>query len=138
MADNTNISLTVEAWAQITHDRWLQKIDTMHISNTYELVNSFIHQVISDSGGDPERIEYAFKYYGKFVDMGVGKGIKLADIGMREIKRRPKKWYSPVLYAEVKKLALILAQKFGRLGAVTICENIDDNAERWQKQWITV
>jgi hypothetical protein len=138
MDENLNISLMVQAWADITLDRWLQKIDALKIHNTYELVNSFVHGVISDSGGDPERIEFAFKYYGKFVDMGVGKGISLADIGMRETKRRPKKWYSPVFYAEVKKLTLLLAQKFGRLGAVTICENIDDNAEKWEKQWITV
>jgi hypothetical protein len=128
MDENLNISVTVTAWADIVLDRWLQKIDSMKISNTYELANSFIQQVITDSGGDPQRIEFAFKYYGKFVDMGVGKGITLEDIGKRETKRRPKKWYSGVFYAEVTKLAQLLAEKYGKIAAVTIVENLDDNS----------
>ncbi len=134
MDDNTNISLTVAAWADIVLERWIRKIESLHINDSYQLVNSFIQQVISDSGGNPERIEFAFKYYGKFVDMGVGKGITLADVGMRETKRRPKKWYSPVFYAEVRKLALLLAEKYAHKAAIAICENIDDNAQRWNNQ----
>jgi len=131
MDDNLNISLTVEAWADIVLDRWLRKLDTMKIRDTYELVNSFMMQVKSDAGNNPERIEFAFNYYGKFVDMGVGKGISLTDIGQVESRRKPKKWYSPVFYSQILKLSVLLAQKYGRLASVTIVENIDDNAARW-------
>jgi hypothetical protein len=128
MDENLNISTTVTAWADIVLDRWLRKIDTLKINDTYELANSFIMQVMTDSGGDPERIEFAFKYYGKFVDMGVGKGVTLADAGLSESHRKRKRWYSPVFYAEVKKLAILLAEKYGKIGAITIVENIDDSA----------
>lgn len=131
MDTNLDISITVSAWADIVLDRWLRKIDALKINDTYELANSFISEVISGSGGDPERIEFAFKYYGKFADMGVGKGITLSDVGMRETKRHPRKWYSPVFYAEVTKLAGLLAEKYGRSGVMAIIENTDD---KWIKQ----
>ena len=50
---------------------------------------------------------FAFRYYGRFVDMGVGKGITLEDIGVGN--RVPKRWYSGVIYSEVKKLAKLMA-----------------------------
>ncbi len=138
MDDNLNISLTVQAWADIVLERWLNKIDSLQVHDNYLLANSFMHEVIGNAGGDPMRIEFMFNYYGKFVDMGVGKGITLDDIGQVSSKRRPKRWYSPVFMAEVSKLASLLSQKYARLGAVTIVENIDDNALRWEKQWKTV
>jgi hypothetical protein len=138
MDNNLNISLTVQAWADIVLDRWLNKIDAMKINDQYLLANSFMHEIISSASGDPVRIEFAFNYYGKFVDMGVGRGVKLSDVGAVESKRHPKRWYSSVFYPQISKLASLLAQKYARLGAVTIVENIDDNAMRWEKQWKTV
>jgi len=138
MDDNLNISKTVEAWADIVLDRWLQKIDSMKVHESYELANSFTHEIVSSAAGNPQRIEFAFKYYGKFVDMGVGRGISLSEIGQAVSRRKTKKWYSPVIFSEVKKLAEMLAEKHGKLGALTIVENTDDNALLWEKQWLTI
>lgn len=126
MSENLNIKLTLKAWADITIDKWEQKIQTLKISYTHQLIESFANEVIANAGGDAARIEFAFNYYGKFVDMGVGKGVKIEDIGMVQTTRRPKKWYSKTFFTEITKLKYILAEKFARKAAVTIIENIDD------------
>jgi len=126
MSQNTNISLTLQAWAEIVIKNWLARIDALGIHDTYELSQSFIHHIISNAGGDIARIEFAFLFYGRFVDMGVGKGIKIGDAGLKETRRRPYKWYSPVIYSEVKKLTEILAEKYARKGAITIVEKINN------------
>ena len=88
MAENTDIKLTVEAWAEIVMERWLDKIDRLGIGYSMQLADSFQMEVISNAGGDVARIEFAFKYYGKFVDMGVGKYTKLDQVKELKTDRR--------------------------------------------------
>jgi hypothetical protein len=103
-----------------------------------ELFRSFQYKVISSAGGDIRRIEFAFNYYGKFVDMGVGRGTRLGDRPMSRAKQRfagkflgavrvPKKWYSRTFFAESQRLAEILQKEYGRRGQLVISENINDN-----------
>jgi hypothetical protein len=125
MSDNLNINVTLQAWADIVIDRWEQKIQTLKINYSHQLYESFHNHVRAEADGNAAKIEFAFNYYGKFVDMGVGKGVKLEDRGT-VTTRRPKKWYSSVFFTEIKKLGYILAEKYARKGAVTIIENIDD------------
>jgi hypothetical protein len=129
------------AWANITIKRWRRKIDRMKIGHhsSGELFRSFQYNVLASAGGDVQKIEFAFRFYGKFVDMGVGRGTKLGDqpmsYGMRRLsgkflgmKRVPKKWYSKTLYSETQRLVEILQEEYARRGQVIICENIKDNA----------
>ena len=135
MAENTDLSLTVAAWADIVMDNWLDKIDKLKIGLSWQLEDSIKSTLISNAGGLPERVEFSFNYYGKFVDMGVGKGVEIGDVKDRgESRRRPKKWYSKTMYAQIIKLREILAKKYGRVAAISIIENIDDNALRWVDQ----
>jgi len=124
MANNTDIRLTLEAWAKITVNNWLHKIDQLQIRNTSQLFNSFVHHVITSAGGDVARIEFAFNFYGKFIDMGVGRGTDISDVG--NTNRKPKKWYSKTMYAELKKLNEILSLKYTRKGALAIIETIEE------------
>ena len=130
MTENLNINETLQAWADITIDKWEQKIQTLKINYSYQLIESFANHIISNASGDIAKIEFAFNYYGKFVDMGVGKGVKLEGRGIVMTRRKPKKWYSKTFFTEITKLTHILAEKFARKGAVTIIENIDDDALR--------
>jgi hypothetical protein len=129
------------AWAQITIKRWRRKIDRMKIgqNSSGELFRSFQYSVLASAGGDVQKIEFAFKYYGKFVDMGVGRGTKMGDQpmshGMRRLsgkllgmKRVPKKWYSRTFFAETQRLLEILQEEYGHQGQIIISENINDNA----------
>jgi hypothetical protein len=130
--ENTNPRLTVEAWADIVTDNWLDKIDKLKIGYSFQLGDSIGYELIGNSGGLPERVEFSFKYYGKFVDMGVGRGVTLDMVRDRsDHTRRPKKWYSKQMYAQIFKLRDILGKKYGSIGAITIIENFDDNALRW-------
>jgi hypothetical protein len=103
--------------------------------------------VISEAGGDLARIEFAFMYYGKFVDMGVGNGIGMGEQWSGQerkrkytgekfsTKRHAKPWYNKPLWAETNRLFQILAEKYAIKGVVTIVENVSDNAAYWQKSW---
>jgi hypothetical protein len=104
-----------------------------------ELFRSFQYNVLASSGGDVQKIEFAFRYYGKFVDMGVGRGTRLGDqpisMGVHKLsgkflgmKRVPKKWYSKTFYSETQRLVEILQEEYGHRGQVSISENINDNA----------
>lgn len=132
--ENLNVNLTVQAWADIVIQIWLDKIEQLRIQYSYQLADSFANHVISHANGDVQRIEFAFNYYGKFVDMGVGKGTTLEDVSSPDNKRRPKPWYSRTFYAEVQKLGRLLAEKYARKGVLVIVENIDDNALKWTGQ----
>lgn len=118
----------VEEWARVVLSIWHDKIETLGIGETRELINSFTMHIQAHANGDTAKIEFAFNFYGKFVDMGVGKGVTITDAGMPYTSRRPKPWYSKTFLAEVKKLASIMAAKFAEQGAITILENINDRS----------
>ena len=129
-----------DAWAKITIRRWRKKIRTLKIGETNSLYDSFVRNVIGSANGDLIKIDFAFKYYGKFVDMGVGKGTSIS--GVKESKtsrrlegrmlgnrRRAKKWYSKTFHAETMRLREILVEHYAGMGSLTIIENIDDNSK---------
>lgn len=146
MAENLNINETARAWAEIVLERWEQKIEALKIGYSQQLEDSLLLDLMS-SGPHVSQIAFEFKYYGKFVDMGVGNGVSLGEVkGVaterrligRETgnRRRPKKWYSPVFYTEVEKLKHILAEKYAKSGVLAIVENINDNALKWDSKMI--
>ena len=55
--------------------------------------------------------------------MGVGKGVTYDEV--INSKRKPKKWYSKVIYSELKKLSEILAEKYAKKSELTIIESIN-------------
>jgi hypothetical protein len=130
-----------QAWARITVKLWRKNLNRLKIGrhSSDDLFRSFQIKVIAGAGGNVDRIEFAFKYYGKFLDMGVGRGTRLGDrpasrgskrvseqfLGM---KREPKKWYSRTFYAESHRLFEILQKEYGRRSQILISENISDNA----------
>lgn len=125
------IRQVVDDWAKIVIQIWEEKMLALGISDSYQLANSFIYHILAHSGGDPTRLEFAFNYYGKFVDMGVGRGVKLAD--RYNSKRTVKPWYTKTFLREVKKLAVLLAGEYAHQGAVMIVENVEDNSTGTRK-----
>lgn len=127
--DNTDFSLTLQAWADIVIGIWEDKIQKLRIIESYQLLESFTAHVVTESNGDPRKIEFAFNYYGKFVEMGVGNGVNMESLKSSiNTIRKPRPWYSKVFFSQVKKLGAILAEKYARKTALLIVENIDDNA----------
>ena len=130
-----------EAWAKITIKLWRKNMSRLKVgqNSSGNLYRNFKFQVIAASGGNVNRIEFAFNYYGKFLDMGVGKGTKIGDrpvskrsrvLGDRMLGgvRKPKKWYSRTFYGESQRLFEILQKEYGRKAQVIISENINDSS----------
>lgn len=122
MAENTNLTLTVEAWADIVIKEWEKKIEALGIGSskrsTGELLRSFEQHVRVNANGDPTKIEFAFSYYGKMVDYGVGKNVTLHDrdskIAAGLTRRKPKPWYSDTFYNQLAVLRHLISEKTAR------------------------
>lgn len=132
MADNTNIKLTVDAWADIVIKEWLKMVDKLDIHRG-QLVASFYNYVYTNANGDPSRVNFAFEWYGKMVDYGVGKGVTLADrdgmIAANLTNRRPKPWFTDSFYKQLEVLRHLLEEKHATRIERFIVRNIEDNAD---------
>ena len=113
-----------EAWSKITIIKWKKKLASNKIGDTGTLIKSFKYNVLASAQGNVLKISLLFEYYGRFVDMGVGKGVKIGNVKesadsrrlsgkMLGNRRRPKKWYSKTFHAEVMKLSEIFAKEYG-------------------------
>lgn len=128
-----------EAWAKITIVKWKKKLASNKIGDTGTLLKSFKYNVLASAQGNVLKISLLFEYYGRFVDMGVGKGVKIGDVKesatsrrlsgkMLGNRRRPKKWYSKTFHAEVMKLGEIFAKEYAHRGVLVITENTSDKS----------
>jgi len=110
-----------EDWAKYTAQRLQKSIARFKIGASGSLNYSILYQLMGISGGDVGSIKHEFNYYGKFVDMGVGRGTKIESVmGNADIisliggkSRRPKRWLSKTYYAEVAELSSLLSAKYG-------------------------
>lgn len=123
MSENQNISLTVEAWAQIVIERWELQMARAGVRGTGKLLNSFMYTIHSQANGNPELIQFAFNYYGKFVDMGVGRGVTLETVEMTN--RKPKPWYSKVFWGQFQKLKELMVEKYQVKSTMSIITEIE-------------
>ncbi len=118
MAENLNLKITVEAWAEIVIKEWQKKIEALGIGDTKQLINSLFQHVHTNAEGDPSRIEFTFEWYGRMVDYGVGNGVNIADrdqlIASGRTKRKQKPWNTDVFYNEIGVLRHLLAEKTAR------------------------
>lgn len=107
---------TIRAWAEITLKIWRAKITELKIYETGELYESFLNDLTVSAGNDVGKVEFSFKLYGIFVDMGVGREISKGnsgDLGFTPVRKR-KEWYSRIFYREVMILKDILKEKYGK------------------------
>ena len=126
-----------DQWAQYTIKEWRSKLTKIKAVKSSQLWQSFVKNVISQANGDVIKIEFAFRYYGKFIDMGVGKGVPFGGVKenatsrrlegkMLGNRRKPRKWYSKTLAHEVKRLAEIMEIEYGHLAALQIKDAIEN------------
>jgi len=126
-----------QSWAEITIDRWKKRMAALGVGSTGELLKSFTAHVTSDAQGDPAKITFAFLYYGRFPDMGVGRGVKLADTPDRTGRRRIKPWYSETFRIEVAKLGRMMAARYGieAADAISAFRDVSISTERNDSAW---
>lgn len=125
MNEYTNISLTVTAWAEIVVKEWINRATALGIKPSDPLSSNRFRQFLTtQADGDPQRIEFTFDFYLKFVNWGVGRGVTIADrdtyiLAGKKAKynkgegRRPKPWYDDVFPKQLTILGHLLAEKYG-------------------------
>ncbi|MCF0071269.1 hypothetical protein LZD49_12380 [Dyadobacter sp. CY261] len=89
---------------------------------------------LSMGSGGMDKVSMEFPMYGRFIDMGVGRGVNMNSALLRkrysihkpDVPRKPIKWYSRRKTAEEKKLAEILASRYG-IGLIKMAETLLNN-----------
>jgi len=139
MNSSFEINSTITEWADTVVQIWINQLLQLGINNAYQHAQSFEWHAYNAAGGNIAKVTFVFEYFLKFTDMGVGRGVSLEDRKyLIHNKRKQKPWYSKTFLLEVKKLQNILADKYARLGALTIIENLSDNALAWDKSAIKI
>jgi hypothetical protein len=112
-------------WLDITISRFIENMRTLRIQDTGALMASFQQQVVGSAEGRLQlRLSYAL--YGKFVDMGVGRGmgagVRQGDDGYDRIRRQlrrhtrqPRNWYSRELSYQTKRLSELMLDLYGNV-----------------------
>lgn len=124
-----DISATYAKWADIVIEKWIRKMEYFGIQGD-QLVNSFVNDITWAADGSAEKIAFAFEYYGKFVDMGVGNGVNLdnrfmkIDTGLT--RRRPKPWFSDVFYRQLAALRHLISERLAQQTQFMIANRVID------------
>ncbi len=124
-------------WLDITISRFIDNMRKLRIQDTGALMASFQKQVVGSAEGRLQlRLSYAL--YGKFVDMGVGRGmgagVTKKDDGYDRIRRnrgqlrrhtrKPRNWYSRELSYQTKRLSELLLDLYGNV-LIATATNVD-------------
>lgn len=120
LAFESRLFHVVDDWAKYLNRDLGKVIAKKNIGVTHALVRSRKYH-IKFNGSMPERVVFEFLAYGKFTDMGVGRGQGIGDVkGNRQIMiqtglhgRVAKKWYSKTITGEFNTLSNILMDQFG-------------------------
>ena len=123
----------VEAWAEAVVEEWRKKVDALNIVGKGDLRKSFDKEVHWHAGGDIQKIDFMFEYYGRFVDWGVGNGVNLdnreAMISAGRTIRRPRKWYTSTFYKEVANLRRKISERTGQHITLILLNGIEQKQE---------
>lgn len=96
----------------------------------------FSHRIQLDSNGRVKRIIIEHVHRGLFVDLGVGRGLKLDDIGYQKIgrtllgrkvnNRRAGRWYLKTAYGQTIRLMNLVAKQRGDEYTVIVQRALSD------------
>lgn len=138
--NTSNNQHLITEWCRITIERFNEAIDKHGIGISGDLKSSIVSSIIAGSDGNIAAIELKFLYYGRFVDMGVGKGVPIGSASgkadyfnfrsaggqLHNYNRQAKPWYSPKKVREISRLEAILAQFYG-YKTINVFESTIDN-----------
>lgn len=115
----------ISLWGKFAARKLIKSLTQMGIKDSGGLQRSIEHQIFL-AKGDVTVAMFKFYKYGRFVDMGTGRGIARGAEGtaafakyrysskdllhptgqlMKAVKRKPKAWYSRTMYREIKILS---------------------------------
>lgn len=132
------LTWTIVQWADIAIKEFHRSMVKAGVKRSH-LWRSLTYNIKYDNGF-PVEVSIGFLYHGRFVDMGVGRGVRISDvknnaelwraatIGKKRKDaaalrgRRPKKWYAKTAYIQFQILSDILLSKY-RISTSRIVEN---------------
>jgi hypothetical protein len=134
------IEIVIAEWLQIAVERFQFALRERKIGVTSALFKSFVTNIFQNGSGSISRVEILFLFYGRYVDMGVGRGFPIGGrrtnkkfdsyrFGNGKLKinpiRKPKPWYSKTKAREVGRLTTILAEQYGMNSAKVVESALD-------------
>lgn len=136
----TTMFEVVDQWAASNVQALKTQILKRGIYVTGWLRTSLAYNIVTASDGNVEKAQIMFAMYGRFVDMGVGRGMPIGSrqkLGasiyerarnmkgqLHKYNRKPKKWYSRPMAGGVHSLREILAFHFGTAAVSTVEEGL--------------
>jgi hypothetical protein len=116
-----------QQWLTITVERFVANMRKLRIGSTGALAASFRTEVIGAAGSDRLRLRLSYALYGKFVDMGVGRGmaagqrkgsdgyerVRNSRGRLRRMRRKAKRWYSSEMAHQTHRLSELLLDLYG-------------------------
>ena len=120
----TDFNEYATAWAEMMVTIWAEKMKVYNIHDTGALEDSLNQEVFRQSGGDVNKIQHTFLYYGNYVARGVGNGYSKnnsGDLGFTP-KREPKPWLSGKYWYSKNKLLLAMLEHTGKIYLESISE----------------
>ena len=128
---------TLEIWAANVIHRWIKEMEYQNISNSSKLERSLKYKIYNASGGDQTKIVFTLLNYGRFVDLGVGRGEKYTKRKHQPVFRsgesypetpgyhyQVKPWFLPIFKQRVYSLAKILERKYSEYAQLMIIQTI--------------
>lgn len=135
---NKDRAEVIEKWAQSVITRWEEEIATQEIKNPDALLKSLYKRVYNASGGNQTKIVFTLLNYGRFADLGVGRGEKYSRDKHAPIFRTGQKypetkgyrwqvkhWFLPVFKQRVYSLGAILERKYNEYAELMFFQNFE-------------
>jgi hypothetical protein len=107
-------------WSKYVTERLTAELQRKRIKVSDDLLNSLKAAVESANANHEGAAALSFKTYGRFVDMGAGRGYHKGVPTSEQVRervqdkrgRRPNKWYSRVAYGTLDRLIMNLVSKY--------------------------
>lgn len=133
--ENEFIQAQLHEWGIIVEAELRYAMGKYKIGVTNDLLRSLKFQVMSATGANKGSLKLYFNEYGRFVDMGRGKGYGIAETSATKNAiveksksshhRKPKKWYSKKFYGNLNKLVNALAYNYSTWSAENIKKSFE-------------
>lgn len=126
---------TMDGFGRELINQFVKNIQKTDASDTGALARSFSYRLHYGSDRLVDRITFSHLEYGMFLDMGVGNGVSLEDIGYQKIgarllgrkigQRRAKRWYYKKIHGQTIRLAEIVMETRGWNYTLEIADAIE-------------
>lgn len=130
----------MDAWSDMMVTIWREKIERLHVIDTYQLHQQITENVTS-SGTELATIQHKFMEYGIYQDCGTGRGYEKGNGGNllflderfrdgRYEPRKPREWFSRAYFASVMVLKEQMAYMYGEEFCGLVLDAIEYNEKR--------